>query len=58
MERLDRCPQGFDVEAEVWFDLVMPVYVLVYGFELVAFLFVDAAEAFQLPVRLGMIDAA
>ena len=42
----------------MWFDLVVPVHVLVHGFELVAFLFVDVVEAFQLPVRLGMVDAA
>jgi len=42
----------------VWFDLVVPVHVLVHGFALVAFLFVDAVEAFQFPVRLGMVDAA
>jgi len=50
VECLDWGFEYFDVEAEVWFDLVVPVDVLVYGFELVAFLFVDAVEAFQLPV--------
>jgi hypothetical protein len=35
---------GFDVEAEVRFDLVVPVYVLVYRFELVSFLLVDTAK--------------
>ena len=49
---------GFDVEAGVRFDFVVPVYVFVYGFELVLFLFVDAVEAFQFAVRLGMVDAA
>lgn len=39
-------------------DLVVPVHALVHGFALLAFLFVDAVEAFQLPVRLGMVDAA
>jgi hypothetical protein len=34
----------------VWFDLVVPAHILVYASELVAFLFVDAVEAFQLPV--------
>ena len=42
----------------MWFNLVMPVHVLVYGFELVLFLFVDAVDAFQFPVRLGVTDAA
>ena len=42
----------------MWFDLVVPADVFVYGFELVLFLFVDAVEAFQFPVGLGMVDAA
>ena len=42
----------------MWFDLVVPVDVFVYRFELVLFLFVDAVEAFQLPVCLGVVDAA
>ena len=58
MECLDRRLQGFDVEAHMRFDLVVPVDVLVYASELVAFLFVDAVEAFQLAVRLGMVDSA
>jgi len=41
----------------VWFDLVVPVYVFVYASELVAFLVVDAVEAFQFAVRLGMVAA-
>jgi hypothetical protein len=42
----------------MWLDLVVPVEVLVYRFELMLFLFVDAVEAFQLPVGLGMVGAA
>ena len=42
----------------MWFDLVVPVHVLVHGFELVLFLFVDAVEAFQFAVGLGVVDAA
>ena len=44
--------ERFDVEAEVWFDLVVPVYVFVYASELVSFLFVDAVDAFQFAVCL------
>jgi hypothetical protein len=47
---LDRCFKGFDVEAHMRFDLVMPVDVLIDGFELMPLLFVDAVEAFRLPV--------
>ena len=49
---MDGCFERFDVEAEVWFDFVVPVDVLVDGFELVAFLFVDAVEVFHFAVRL------
>jgi hypothetical protein len=42
----------------VWFNLVVPVHVFVYGSELVTFLFVDAVEAFQFPVGLGVVDVA
>ncbi len=58
MEGLDWCLERFDVQAEVWFDFVVPVDVLVYRFELVLFLFVDAVDAFQFPVGLGVTDAA
>jgi hypothetical protein len=47
VEGLDWGFERFDVEAEVWLDLVVPVHVLVYRLELVAFLFVDAVEPFQ-----------
>jgi hypothetical protein len=50
VEGLDWGFERFDVEAEVRLDLVVPVDVLVYASELVAFLLVDAVEAFQLPV--------
>jgi hypothetical protein len=52
VEGLDWGFERFDVEAEAWFDLVVPVYVFVSGFELVSFLFVDAVEAFQFAVCL------
>jgi len=39
-------------------SLVVPVHVFVYRLELVLFLFVDAVEAFRLPVCLGMVEAA
>ena len=42
----------------MWFDFVVPVDVLVYGFELVLFLFVDAVDAFQLAVGLWVVDVA
>ena len=58
MEGLDWCFERFYVEAEVRFDLVVPVHVFGYGFELVSFLFVDAVDAFQLAVCLGVVDAA
>ena len=58
MECLDGCFERFDVEAEVGLDLVVPAHVLVYASELMPLLFVDAVEAFQLPVRLRMVDAA
>ena len=41
----------------MWLDFVVPVDVLVYRFELVLFLFVDAVEAFQFAIGLGMVDA-
>ena len=40
------------------FDFVVPVDVLVYGFELMLLLVVDAVEAFQFAVGLWMVDAA
>jgi thiamine pyrophosphate-dependent acetolactate synthase large subunit-like protein len=46
------------IHIEVVFDLVVPVDVLVNRLELMLLLFVDAVEAFQLPVGLGMVDAA
>jgi len=58
VEGLDGCFERFDVEAEVVFDLVVRVDVLVNRLELMLLLFVDAVEAFQLPVGLGMVDAA
>jgi hypothetical protein len=58
VEGLDWCFERFDVEAEVGLDLIMPVHILVYGFELVPFLFVDTVEAFQFTVCLWVVDAA
>jgi len=58
VECLDWCFEGLDVEAEVWFDLVVPVHTLVYRFELMPLLFVDTVEAFEFAVGLGMVDAA
>jgi len=42
----------------VWLNIVMPVDVFVYAFQLMPFLFVDAVEAFELAVGLGVVDAA
>jgi hypothetical protein len=39
------------------FDLVVPVDVLVYRLELVAFLVVYAVEAFELAVGLWVVDS-
>ena len=39
----------------MWLDLVVPVHILAYRFELVAFLFVDAVEAFQFAVGWGWL---
>jgi hypothetical protein len=41
----------------MWLDFVVPVGVLLYASELVAFL-LDAVEAFQVLVGLGVLDAA
>jgi hypothetical protein len=42
----------------MWLDFVVLVGVLLYALELVAFLLLDAVEAFQVLVGLGVLDAA
>ena len=57
MEGLDRCFQGFEVEAKVRLDLVMPVNLFVYAFELMPFLLVDAVEASLARYNLKRLNA-
>jgi len=55
VEGFDGCLEGFLVDAHVWFDLVVPLYVFAYAFESTLLLLVYAVESLQLPIGLRMV---